>query len=92
MTTAPARCGSWATTKRSASLEAPLEGNAYTSDKPHVPTNLYEARDLFGASDVVREAFGQEVVDHYLNRANIELAALESTVTDWERVRGFERL
>ena len=73
-------------------LEAPLEGNAYTSDKPHVPTNLYEARDLFGASDVVREAFGQEVVDHYLNRANIELAALESTVTDWERVRGFERL
>ena len=73
-------------------LEAPLEGNAYTSDKPHVPTNLYEARDLFGASDVVRQAFGQEVVDHYLNRANIELAALESTVTDWERVRGFERL
>ena len=73
-------------------LEAPLEGNAYTSDKPHVPTNLYEARDLFGASDVAREAFGQEVVDHYLNRANIELAALESTVTDWERVRGFERL
>ena len=22
---------------------APLEGNAYTSDKPHVPTNMYEA-------------------------------------------------
>ena len=74
------------------SLEQPLEGNAYTADKPHVPRNLYDARDLFVESDVARDAFGQEVVDHYLNRANIELAALESTVTDWERVRGFERL
>jgi glutamine synthetase len=73
-------------------LEPPLEGNAYTSDKPHVPRNLYDARDLFAASEVARDAFGQEVVDHYLNRANIELAALEATVTDWERVRGFERL
>ena len=34
----------------------------------------------------------QEVVDHYLNRARIELEALEATVTDWERFRGFERL
>ncbi len=25
------------------------EGNAYTSDKPHVPRNLYDARDLFAA-------------------------------------------
>ena len=73
-------------------LEPPLEGNAYTADKPHVPQNMYDARDLFGASEIAREAFGQEVVDHYLNRANIELAALEATVTDWERVRGFERL
>jgi glutamine synthetase len=73
-------------------LEEPLAGNAYTSDKPHVPRNLYDARDLFAESTVAREAFGEEVVDHYLNRANIELAALEATVTDWERLRGFERL
>ena len=73
-------------------LESPLEGNAYTADKPHVPQNMYDARDLFGAGEIAREAFGQEVVDHYLNRANIELSALEATVTDWERVRGFERL
>ena len=39
-----------------------------------------------------REAFGQEVIDHYLNRARVELEAMESTVTDWERFRGFERL
>ena len=54
-------------------LETAFEGNAYESDKPRVPSNLYEARDLFAGSEVAREAFGQEVVDHYLNRARIEL-------------------
>src|SRR3954466_3280319 len=73
-------------------LEPAFEGNAYESDKPRVPRTLYEARDLFAASDVARDAFGQEVVDHYLNRARIELEAFESAVTDWERFRGFERL
>ena len=29
---------------------------------------------------------------HYLNNARIELAAYDAAVTDWERVRGFERL
>jgi glutamine synthetase len=73
-------------------LEEPLDGNAYTADKPHVPTNMYEARDLFAASAVTREAFGEDVVDHYLNRARVELEAMETAVTDWERFRGFERL
>ena len=73
-------------------LEPPLEGNAYVSDRPHVPRTLYEARDRFAASDVARGAFGEEVVDHYLNAARVELAAFESAVTDWERFRGFERL
>ncbi len=73
-------------------LEPPMEGNAYTADKPHVATNMYAARDQFAASELAKEAFGDEVVDHYLNRARIELDALERTVTDWERFRGFERL
>ena len=73
-------------------LEPPMEGNAYTSDKPHVPSNMYAARDGFAASEVARDAFGQEVVDHYLNRAQVELTAFEAAVTDWERFRGFERL
>jgi glutamine synthetase len=73
-------------------LEEPFEGNAYESDKPHVPRTMYAARDLFAESDVAREAFGPEVVDHYLNRARIELEAFEAAVTDWERFRGFERL
>jgi glutamine synthetase len=73
-------------------LEPPLEGNAYESDKPRVPDTMYAARDLFADSAVAKEAFGQQVVDHYLNRARIELEAYEAAVTDWERVRGFERL
>jgi glutamine synthetase len=73
-------------------LEPPYEGNAYTSDKPRVPETLHEARELFADSAVARAAFGDEVVDHYLNYADVELAAFNSAVTDWERFRGFERL
>jgi glutamine synthetase len=73
-------------------LEDAVEGNAYTADKPHVPRTLREARDLFAASDVAREAFGAEVVDHYLNAARVELEAFDAAVTDWELRRGFERL
>ena len=29
---------------------------------------------------------------HYLNNARVELAAYDAAVTDWERIRGFERL
>jgi glutamine synthetase len=73
-------------------LEPVFEGNAYESDKPRVPHTLYAARDLFAGSEIARSAFGEDVVDHYLNRARIELEALEAAVTDWEKFRGFERL
>jgi glutamine synthetase len=73
-------------------LEPAYEGNAYTSDKPRVPTTLREARDLFASSSFARETFGDDVVDHYVNAADVELAAFEAAVTDWERFRGFERL
>lgn len=73
-------------------LEPAFVGNAYESDKPRVPHTLSAARDLFSQSEVARAAFGQEVVDHYLNRARVELTANEAAVTDWERFRGFERL
>ena len=72
-------------------LEPIFEGNAYGSDAPRVPTSLRDAADLFGASAIAREAFGDEVVAHYLNNARVEQAAYDAAVTDWERVRGFER-
>jgi glutamine synthetase len=77
---------------RELSLEPAFEGNAYLSDKPRVPSTLREAAELFGSSDLARDAFGDEVVGHYLNNAHIELEAFEAAVTDWERYRGFERL
>jgi glutamine synthetase len=73
-------------------LEPPHEGNAYVADKPRVPGTLREARALFADSAVARAAFGDEVVDHYVNAADVELAAFDAVVTDWERFRGFERL
>jgi glutamine synthetase len=73
-------------------LEDELVGNAYTSDRPHVPRTLAAAREAFAASEVARTAFGTEVVDHYLNMADVELAAYDAAVTDWELSRGFERL
>jgi glutamine synthetase len=74
-------------------LEPPLEGNAYAdAERDRVPATLRDARELFAASTVAREAFGEEVVKHYLNHADIELAAFNAAVTDWERFRGFERL
>ncbi|MFI5281864.1 MAG: glutamine synthetase family protein [Candidatus Dormibacterales bacterium] len=73
-------------------LEPATDGSAYEGDRPRVPHTMRAARDLFAASDVARQAFGDEVVDHYAHRADIELAAFESSITDWERFRGFERL
>jgi glutamine synthetase len=78
--------------ERELELEAPFEGNAYESDKPHVPSSLRAARDLFAQSDLARRAFGDDVVDHYLNNARVELEAFDAAVTDWELYRGFERL
>ncbi len=74
-------------------LEPAHEGNAYAaSERPRLPVTLAHARELFAASEVARAAFGEGVVAHYLNAADVELATFQAAVTDWERVRGFERL
>ena len=76
----------------SLTLAPPFDGNAYASDAPRVPTSLHEALALFDSSAVARDAFGDEVVDHYVHAARVEVAAFDAAVTDWERYRGFERL
>ena len=74
-------------------LEPAYEGNAYGDpDAPRVPTGLAEALDLWRGSEFARTTFGDDVVEHYANMAAVELAAFGRSVTDWERVRGFERL
>ena len=73
-------------------LPDPLSGNAYNSGVDQLPTTLREAAQLFSESSIARAAFGDEMVDHYLNQARIEVEAYDAAVPDWERVRGFERL
>jgi glutamine synthetase len=75
-------------------LEPPpaFGGNAYNADFEHVPTTLQEAADLLQGSKLARLALGDAVVDHYANAARVEVAAFNAAVTDWERVRVFERM
>ena len=74
-------------------LEPALEGNAYTATgRGRVPGTLRDAREAFVSSAVARKAFGDEVVDHYTNMADVELAAFGAAVTDWELRRSFERM
>ncbi|MEB3022317.1 glutamine synthetase family protein [[Mycobacterium] crassicus] len=72
-------------------LAEPVSGDAYRSELPQLPTTLAEAADLFAESALARKAFGDDVVDHYLHSARVESGAFNAAVTDWERVRGFER-
>jgi glutamine synthetase len=78
--------------ERELELPEALAGNAYASGAERLPTTLAEAAALFEKSEIAREAFGDDVVEHYLNNARVELTAFNAAVTDWERVRGFERL
>ncbi|MGD0593016.1 MAG: glutamine synthetase family protein [Acidimicrobiales bacterium] len=73
-------------------LEPEFVGNAYTSAAPRLPKTMREAADRFAASAIAREAFGQRVVEHYANMAEVEMANFGSSVTDWERYRSFERM
>jgi glutamine synthetase len=76
-------------------LELPPEfrGDAYTTKNlPRVPGNLTEAINALEKSQVAREAFGDEVVEHYLHSARLERQSFDSAVTDWELRRNFERI
>ncbi len=57
-----------------------------------LPANLVEAIELFKESQVVREAFGDAVVKHYLTNARNELSEYFRVVTDWEKKRYFEQI
>jgi glutamine synthetase len=73
-------------------LEPAVEGNAYLDTSARVPHTLRDALELWQKSDLARQAFGAEVVEHYANYANVELTAYDAAVTDWELRRCFERL
>jgi glutamine synthetase len=73
-------------------LEPPVTGNAYADTTARVPHTLRDALDLWEKSELARQAFGTEVVEHYANYARVELTAYDAAVTDWELRRSFERL
>lgn len=75
-------------------LEAPppLQGNAYESDAERFPSTLRDATTALETGTMARAAFGDRVVDHYLNYARTEQRLFDRFVTDWERKRYFERI
>ena len=74
-------------------LEPPaaLEGNAYESDARRFPGALRDAITALEQGTTARAAFGDQVVDHYLNYARHEQLLYDRFVTDWERTRYYER-
>ena len=75
-------------------LELPpaLEGNAYESDARRFPSSMREAIAALETGSMARAAFGDQVIDHYLNYARTEQGLFDRYVTDWERRRYFERV
>ncbi|MGI9188355.1 MAG: glutamine synthetase family protein, partial [Gaiellales bacterium] len=69
----------------------PTEGSAYDADGQRMPTTLAEAVGLLDQSAFARAAFGDRVIDHYVNSGRHEVMAFDAAVTDWELVRSFER-
>jgi glutamine synthetase len=67
-------------------------GDAYTAEgAPPVPASLGDAVAALESSDAFAAAFGPEVVRHYARYARWELSEFDAVVTDWERIRLFER-
>ena len=73
-------------------LEAPYVGDAYFGKQlREVPKTLREAIATMTGSTMLRAAFGDEVIDHYVHTAEWEQFEYDRRVTDWELKRGFER-
>jgi len=74
------------------SLPEPFAGDAYADDdKLHIPRTLRDAREALKGSDMLKEAFGDDVVTHYARAAEWELEEFNRVVTDYEIARGFEK-
>ena len=73
-------------------LPEEFKGDAYQGEGvPEIPTNISDATAELDKSAMYRDAFGTEVVDHYLHAARWEQLEYNRRVTDWDLARGFER-
>lgn len=70
-----------------------FEGNMYSAASlPRVPATLRDAIAALEQSAFAREAFGPDVVEHYLHFFTTEQKCYDKAVTDWERARYFEQI
>ena len=69
------------------------QGNAYTdATLPALPRSLRDAAALLDSSRMARRAFSDSVTDFYVHTARCEVQAFADAVTDWEKLRYFERI
>lgn len=71
-------------------LEPAFSGDAYEGKAHHIPQTLRDARETLLASDMLRDALGDDVVVHYARAAEWEIEEFNRVVTDYEIARGFE--
>lgn len=70
-----------------------FDGDIYAAiELPRVPYTLNESVQLFRQSTFCKKVFGEEVVNHYTHFYQNEVNAFQSSVTDWEHKRYFERI
>jgi glutamine synthetase len=68
-------------------------GDVYSAQNlEQVPGTLRDAITKLEQGNFARQAFGDEVVDHYLHFFRTEQAAFDNAVTDWERKKYFEQI
>ena len=74
-------------------LEPVFAGDAYTSREAlrEIPKTLREAIACLKGSSMLKEALGQNVIDHFVHTAEWEQFEYDRRITDWELKRGFER-
>lgn len=73
-------------------LSKPFQGNSYEAENiSTIPHALYRSLDCLERSTEMRAAFGDAVTDHYLHCGRTELRAFEASITEWEKLRVFER-
>lgn len=69
-----------------------FQGDLYAAaELPKVPGTLREAISELERSDMAKEAFGEDVFEHYLHFLRTEQRKFDEVVTCWERSRYFER-
>ena len=68
----------------------PIDGSPFILDPFEFPQSLGAAVNSLRESEVAREAFGDDVVDHYATLLGQEWSVFLDSVTDWERTRYFE--